>query len=55
MAGVGDLEQEEAVMRRRDSVASFDLLQYAGGGCNGAVFLVRCREGVGNPFWKCVS
>jgi hypothetical protein len=48
------VEREEAVMRGT-RVASFELLQYAGGGCNGAVFLARCREGVGNPFWKCVE
>ncbi len=48
------MEREEAVMRGT-RVASFELLQYAGGGCNGAVFLARCREGVGNPFWKCVE
>jgi hypothetical protein len=52
MAGVEELaELEEAVMRE-SSIDSFELLQYSGGGCNGAVFLVRCTEATGNPHWR---
>jgi hypothetical protein len=52
MARVEELaELEEAVMRE-SSIDSFELLQYSGGGSNGAVFLVRCTEATGNPHWK---
>jgi hypothetical protein len=39
---------------RSARIADFELLQHYGGGCNGAVFLVRCKEATGNPFWRCV-
>jgi hypothetical protein len=53
MAGLDELiTREEAVMRDTSCVGSFDLLQYSGGGCSGAVFLVRCKEATGNPYWK---
>jgi hypothetical protein len=53
MAGLDELiTREEAVMRDTSRVGSFDLLQYSGGGCSGAVFLVRCKEATGNPYWK---
>jgi hypothetical protein len=48
------VEMEEAAMKVTNC-SSFDVLQYSGGGSNGAVFLVRCRDGVGNPFWRCVE
>ena len=52
MARVEELaELEEAVMRE-SSIDSFELLQYSGGGSNGAVFLVRCTEATGNPHWR---
>jgi hypothetical protein len=46
-----DFDREEAALRGC-SMASFEVLQYSGGGDNGAVFLVRCTEALGNPFWK---
>jgi hypothetical protein len=48
------VEMEEAAMKVTNC-SSFDVLQYSGGGSNGAVFLVRCRDGFGNPFWRCVA
>jgi hypothetical protein len=52
MAGVEELAEIEEAVMRESSIDSFELLQYSGGGCNGAVFLVRCTEATGNPHWK---
>jgi hypothetical protein len=52
MARVEELVELEETAMRGCNIDSFEVLQYSGGGCNGAVFLVRCREAVGNPFWR---
>ena len=50
VSSYADSLAREAAVLQHCRIIDFDVLEYKGGGCNGAVFLARCNNR-NNPFW----